>query len=378
LVTTARAYRSPLALFRATCLAVFIALLTAYVSEAASPIRQLTSTTAQNFRPALSPDGNRIAFQSDRDGRSHIYVMDSDGGNVMQITRGDSDDRHPSWSPDGRSLAIDSGSDLHREIWTVDVSSKRRTQITRLGAIASFPSWSPNGKRITFYVYESAAMVTDLWLTTPDGSSPTRLTRQLASVANNQCTSACHAASWSPDSSRIALSDGDLSRVIIISALGGLPTPISPSGEHSHFPIFLPDGRIVYVTEHVSIDQSWTDIWAIDPDRSSMRAEIATQVQLQGPFEFSADAGRLLFASPRSGNFEIYSVTLDEAGKAALAIRPQRISPAMPATAGRDAGFGLPATAEPYLLGFGLLALLAAGVEGAMRARRRSRTDPRP
>jgi TolB protein len=364
---------SRLALFRAICVAAFLALLTAYVSEAASPIRQLTNTTASNLRPALSPDGKRIAFQSNRDGAYNIYVMDADGANVTQLTSGDSDARHPAWSPDGKLLAVDSGSAAGREIWTIDVSSRRRTQITRLGAIASFPSWSPDGKRISFYVYQANSM--DLWLTNADGGgAPTRLTRELASLQNNQCTFACHAAAWSPDGSRIALSDGDSSRVILISALGGAPTVISPTDERSHFPIYLPDGRIIYVTEHVTIDQSWTDLWAIDPNRSDKRAEIATQVQVQGPFEFSPDARQLLFASPRSGNFEIYAVTLDADGKAALATRPQRISPDASPAADRGPGFGLPTTAEPYLLAVGVLALLALGVESAVRARRRSRT----
>jgi Tol biopolymer transport system component len=371
---------STLVLFRAVCLAAFLALITAYVSSAASPIRQLTNTTAANVRPAYSPDGKRIAFQSNRDGPYQIFVMDADGGNVTQLTSGDADNRHPAWSPDGRLIAIDSGTDAVREIWTIEVSSKRRTQVTNLGAIASFPSFSPDGKGLSFYVYQTSSM--DLWLTAADGrGTPARLTRNLASVDNNQCTFACHAAAWSRDGSRLALSDGDSSRVIIISASGGTPTPISPPDERSHFPIYLADGRIIYVTEHVTIDQSWTDLWAVTPDRGTDRTEIATQVQLQGPFEFSADARQLLFSSPRSGNFEIYAVTLDAEGKAALATKPQRISPDLSGVVSKptdDQGFKLPNTAEPYILAAGLLAFAVLGVESIVRARRRSRARAKP
>src|SRR5438552_2287730 len=152
-----------------------MALGASFVSAAATPIRQLTNTQASNIRPAWSPDGKQIAFQTNRDGPYHIYVMSADGSNVRQLTSSDADDRHPAWSPDGKQLAIDSGDQTNREIWTIDVGSRQRTQITKLGGIASFPSWSPDGKRIAFYVYQAGSM--DVWAAmTDNGSNPLRLT----------------------------------------------------------------------------------------------------------------------------------------------------------------------------------------------------------
>lgn len=365
-----------LTLLRVLYLSALIALSASFVSAAATPIRQLTNTQASNIRPAWSPDGKQIAFQTNRDGPYHIYVMNSDGSNVRQLTSGDADDRHPAWSPDGKLLAIDSGDQTKREVWTIDVSSRQRTQITKLGGIASFPSWSPDGKRIAFYMYQAGAM--DVWAAPTDsGATPLRLTHDLATEANNQCTFACHSVAWSPDASRIALSDGDSSRVLLMSALGGAQTPISPPDERSHFPVYLPDGGLVYVTEHISQDQSWTDLWLVDPNSSTPRSEVATQVQVQGPFEFSADASQILFASPRTGNFEIYAVTLDAAGKAALATKPERINPdqvaQVPQASGQNS-FGLPTKPEPYLLAFGLVALGAVAVEALARRRRRAKT----
>src|SRR2546428_350717 len=124
-------------LARVLCLAACVAFVSGGTTVGASPIRQLTQTSASNLRPAWSPDGKRIAFQTNRDGPYHIYVMDADGGNVRQLTSGDADDRHPTWSPDGKRIAVESGSDVKREIWVIDMASRARTQLTRSGARTS-------------------------------------------------------------------------------------------------------------------------------------------------------------------------------------------------------------------------------------------------
>lgn len=365
------------ALLGGLCLAAAVALITAYVGLAGSPIRQLTNSSATDLRPSWSPDGRRVAFQSNRDGPFHIFVMDADGSNVRALTTGDIDDRHPAWSRDGKYVAVDSGDRTRREIWVIEVATRARTQVTRMGAITSFPSWSPDGRRISFYAYRAGAM--DLWMVNSDGSGLTQLTRVLATESASQCTFACHAAAWSPDSRRIALSDGDQRRVLLLSALaGGAPAPISPADERSHFPVYLSDGRVVYVTEHVSSDQSYTDLWAVQPDTGAPRSAVAQGVQAQGPFALSADGRELLFASPRSGNFEIYAVTLDDAGKAALAARPERAGPPATPLTPQEApgGPGLPGDSTLYALAFGVVALLVAIEVTVWVRRRRMRRRP--
>jgi TolB protein len=82
---------------------------------------------------AWSPDGTRIAFESDVDGDMDIYVMDGDGGSLRQLTgREPDDDAHdegPAWSPDGLQLAFTSGpgnleGDIH--VMAADGSGVRR------------------------------------------------------------------------------------------------------------------------------------------------------------------------------------------------------------------------------------------------------------
>ena len=381
----------PARVFRVLYLAIFVGMLSTSVTSAASPIRQLTvSADATNVRPMWSPDGKRIAYQSNKDGSFHIYIMDADGGNTQQISSGaDIDDRHPAWSPDGNTIAVDSGDATHREIWLIDIPSKRRTQITKTGGIASFPSWSPDGKRLAYYVYTSsytpstttaAGQYTgqmDVFTASRDGSGVAQMTNGLASEANSQCTFACHSVRWSPDGSRIAFSDGDLAKVLVMPSTpqsNAQPTAITPDGERSHFPTFTANGQVLYITEHILIDQSWTDLWQQDAAAGAQRDQIAQGILAQGPFEFSKDGTQLLFASPRTGNFEIYAVTLDDAGKAALASNPNAVTVAQAATG--SVGFKIPGmSTEAYIL-FGI-ALFAVIGEVGLRVVRRRRKQAR-
>src|SRR2546428_13401187 len=140
----------------------------------------------------------------------------------------------------------------------------------------------------------------DVWTVASEGGNRTRLTRDLASEGNNQCTFACHAVAWSPDGSRIAVADGDQARVLLLAATNGsVSAPITPVDERSHFPVYLPDGSLVYVSEHVTIDQSWTGSWMVAPNAtntSDARTPVAGQIQAHGTFDLRTDARQLLLA----------------------------------------------------------------------------------
>jgi Tol biopolymer transport system component len=403
---------SLLVLFRLWCLAVTGGLASAQVALAAGPILQVTADGTSSVRPAWSPDGTQIAFQTSRDNTYRVYVMAADGANRRLVSQGPVDDRHPAWSPDGTLLAIDSGTELKRDIAIIDVASGARMQVTQLAAFASFPAWSPDGNRLSFYLYQKGAL--DIWTVNKDGSNLIQMTKTLASENKNQCTFACHMASWSPDGSRLAYADGDQTRVFTMrSDDGSDQVKVShddPTGR-SHFPLYLPDGRVAYVTEHINPGQSWTDIWVVTPGTTQPPDALLQDVQVQGPFAFSPDGQRLLFASPRNGNFDIYVATLDASGREALKklSSDTELAPALAAaghpggrptsgqatsaqaqpvqpgaqTAQQPAAVApsatqpetgiLPASISPYVLALGGLALIWLAAEGVLIVRRRSR-----
>jgi TolB protein len=127
-------------------------------------ITSVVDPNARNFHARPSPDGKRIAFDSDRDGHRGVYVADVDGRNVRRVT-GEGFAAIPSWSPDGGTLAFVRAERERPDVWnlwTVDVASgyTRRLTSHRTGQ-AWGCSWFPDGGRIA-YGYEDRLVVMDL------------------------------------------------------------------------------------------------------------------------------------------------------------------------------------------------------------------------
>ncbi len=282
------------------------------ISKTPDAIVQLTTDPASDLRPVWSPDGRQIAFQSNRDGPFHIYLMNADGSDQHPLTKGANDDRHPEWMPDGKVILFDSSDGTHSEIWSVGAADGKLRQLTHLGAVASFAAPSRDGSQIVFYNFRNEML--NLWTARADGSGAKELTWDLASAANNQCTFPCHPAAWSPDNQSLAYSGGDQTSIWMMRSDGSDPNPIvAAKDENDHFPWFLADGRLGFITEHVVPSQAWTDAWAYDL-RTGERTLLQGRMSVQGPMAWSTDNKRVLFHSPRSGNFDIYLIDLNAPG----------------------------------------------------------------
>ncbi len=119
-------------------------------TRARSTLVRLTNNNAWDAGPAWSPDGKRIAFCSNRDGKSEIYMMNSDGSDVKRLTNNLSEDFGPVWSPDGNKLLFDSERDGNKEIYVMDADGGNQIRLTRNNATDSATSWSPDGSQIAF------------------------------------------------------------------------------------------------------------------------------------------------------------------------------------------------------------------------------------
>lgn len=85
---------------------------------------------AMNVEPAISPDGKRLAFSSDRSGQPMIWVVELEGKKLKRITFAGKYNSTPSWSPDGKKLVFAGWESDHFDIFTMDVDGSNMVRIT--------------------------------------------------------------------------------------------------------------------------------------------------------------------------------------------------------------------------------------------------------
>ncbi len=114
------------------------------------PLR-LISSTRQQAAAAFSPDGSRVAFQSDRTGTWEIWLCNRDGSDPVQLThfRGPLVGT-PRWSPDGKLIVFDSRASGVSQIYAISAEGGEPRQLTNDAAGGEVPSWSRDGKWIYF------------------------------------------------------------------------------------------------------------------------------------------------------------------------------------------------------------------------------------
>lgn len=140
---------------------------------------------------AVSPDGRRIAY-SQQKGQSHsqhleLYVADIDGGNRRRLTNDDTGDGLPAWSPDGERIAFVSNraesapcfyydcAGFTNELYVMDADGSDVTRLTETEEEELSPSWSPDGEKIVYVRVADEGGPHDLYAANADGSCAKRL-----------------------------------------------------------------------------------------------------------------------------------------------------------------------------------------------------------
>jgi len=236
-----------------------------------------------NVSPAISPNGGKVAFLSDRSGYADIYVMSSDDG--RQLTKIISGQRTAeleelkwlspglSWAPDNRHLVFSAKSGNEDALIFFDTEKETRHS-HKLGLDGIFTaSWSPDGKSVVFSGLKDGA--SDLFLYSIKTKELTQLTRDLFSDTRP---------TWSPDGKELAFVSDRGS-----SLLTGLVTPDSPEARD-------------ILKNH---DFRSTDIYTLNLESGHIKRITNTRGSEDSP-TYANTSPKLAYTSDRSGIWNIY------------------------------------------------------------------------
>lgn len=221
-----------------------------------------------NMMPAWSPDGQWIAFVSDRDANLELYIVSADGTNLTRLTTNNYIDTEPAWTPGGERLAFVSNRDGQKrlDIYTYDPETKQFSRLTfRDVGWDADPSWTPS-------IQEGAVSQYIVFASDRDGNKEI-YTMNITDL------------SW---------------------------TRITFSNNADFQPTISPDGKkISYVSE---ISDGNTEIFVMDSDGRNIRQLTFNPAKDTTP-RWSPDGTKIAFASNRDGNWEIYTMDIDGGNK---------------------------------------------------------------
>lgn len=237
-----------------------------------------------NTSPAISPQGDKIVFISNRDYYFDVYLMDAiDGKVVKKLVEGN---RNPdfeelniltpgiSWSPDGSKIALSAKSSGWDVIYLIDVESEDKEILPLTFEGIHTVAWSPDGKDIAFI--GQTAKQTDVYIYNIESKQLTNITNDIFSDL-----SLC----WSNDSKKIFFSsDRD----------NYLKTDLTADS--------------VKIKNH---NYSQTDIYSIELSTKKIIRLTNTPISKESSPVCSADGSELLFISDLNGINNIYKFNLD-------------------------------------------------------------------
>ena len=134
--------------------------------------RRISNSSYGEMTPTFSPNGQKIAFATKRDGNWQIYCANYDGSFPKRVTQNGGLDCAPAFSPDGKQLVFQSQRDGQWDIYRIDVDGSGETRLTTHGGRT--PSFNADGSKILYL--NTVDGKTDLYLSNADGSgTPTRV-----------------------------------------------------------------------------------------------------------------------------------------------------------------------------------------------------------
>jgi dipeptidyl aminopeptidase/acylaminoacyl peptidase len=246
-------------------------------------------------------DGPRIVFDSNRGGNDDIYVANSDGSGVTRLTTDAGVDHDPAFSPDGQKIAFISNRDGNNfEIYVMNADGSDQRRLTNNAGVLDFrPAWSPDGMKLAYA--SSPGGNADIYvLEVANPANPFRLTTHAAEDS---------LPSWSPDGFRIAFAsrrDGN-GEIYVMYEGGSDQTNVTMNPADDSAPEWSPDGQKIAFDRQVAASNR--DVYTMNAADGGAQTNITNHSGDDVDPVWSADGTQLAFSSTRDGNYEVYRTT---------------------------------------------------------------------
>jgi Tol biopolymer transport system component len=271
--------------------------------------------------PQISPDGSLVAFvvteplKAENRTNSDIWLVSTIGGEARKLTNSAKHDRHPRWSPDGQWIAFESNREGSYQIWVMPAAGGEARKLTSISTEASQPVWSPDGKHLAF-----VSAVLPEFSARPFAESDRLNQEKLAARENSKVKAKLfdtllyrHWDSWVEDKRQ---------HVFVLpvrnGAAAGEPRDVTP-GENDGVPTsstfsegdefaFAPDGQsLVFTAPPVPLrTQAWStnhDIFSVNLATGEKR-QLTTNPAADGTPQFSPDGKLLAYRAQARPGFE--------------------------------------------------------------------------
>jgi dipeptidyl aminopeptidase/acylaminoacyl peptidase len=238
------------------------------------------SSTMDDHAPAYSPDGHRIAFASTRSGTEEIWLANSDGSNLIQLTQMNGPKTaNPQFSPDGRQLVFDSQKEGLSDLYLINLASGDVKRLTTGPGNKIQARWSQDGRSL--YYSCDAGGTFQIWKMSSEGGRAWRISDMLAYRAEESWDGktlylAQHTSLWSVglgdrahDKPVQLLDDLSYSLNFAVTHSGIYYLSAASSGAlHSTVKFFDPATRVGRTVQ--DIDKRWWFGLALSPDERSL------------------------------------------------------------------------------------------------------------